>query len=216
MALLVPAILAKSFKEFEEKFNQVSPYCQKIQVDIMDGIFVKNKTIQYQEIPRFQNDIKLELHLMTKDPLSIFQYPKHPAVTTFIFHYEAVADPAAVLAAIPQKLIRGIALNMETPVKVLEKISKDIDLVLLMSIPPGFDGQQLDPRVIEKIGQVKSLRPGIIIEVDGGINNDNASVLTAAGIDQAVVGSYIHKAKDIKRTIAKLMLDLGDIKGVGI
>lgn len=215
MALLVPAILAKSAHSFQEKLNLVSPYCPKIQVDIMDGIFVNNKTIQYQDIPQVAENIKLELHMMTKDPLSIFQYPKHPAVTTFIFHYEAVADPISVLNSIPKKIIRGIAINPETPTKVLEPLSKYVDMILLMSVAPGFDNQPFNPKVIEKIGEIKALRPGLIIEMDGGINKDNASTVSAAGIDQAVVGSELFESHNIKHTITDLMLDLGDMRGVG-
>lgn len=216
MALLVPAILAKSVKEFNQKLEQVAPYCQKIQIDLMDGQFVANKTISYSEIPQVPDNIKLELHLMTKDPLSIFQYPKIPGVSTVIFHYEAVADPAKTLQSMPKWLIKGVAINPDTPTKVLEPLIQDVDLVLLMSVNPGFDGQEFIPETVQKIGEIKAMRPGVIIEMDGGLNAENATMVSDAGIDQAVVGSIIFKSHNIQSTIKDLMINLGDIKGVGI
>ena len=216
MALVVPAILAENSKEYHDKFELVSPYCRKIQVDIMDGIFVPDKTIKYEEIPTYNSPVKLELHLMMKDPLSIFQYPKHPAVNTIIFHYEAVKNPTLVLQSIPERLIKGIAINPETPTSVLLPFVKDIDLVLIMSVHPGKDGQEFAPEVLTKIGEIKAMRPGIIIEMDGGINKTNAQEIAASNIDQAVVGSFLYQKGDIQRTIKELMLDFGDIEGVSL
>lgn len=216
MALLVPAILAKNSKEYHEKFELISPFCRKIHVDLMDGIFVSNKTIKYQEIPTYKSPVKLELHLMMKDPLSIFQYAKHDAVTTIIFHFESVNNPAFVLQSIPDRLIKGVAINPETPASVLLPFVKDIDLVLLMSVHPGADGQEFIPDVMKKIGEIKAMRPGIIIEMDGGINKENASEISINNIDQAVVGSALYESSDTKRTIKELMLDFGDIEGVGL
>ncbi|MDO8513283.1 MAG: ribulose-phosphate 3-epimerase [bacterium] len=216
MALLVPAILAKTAKEFNEKLEMVAPYCHKIQVDIMDGIFVKEKTISVNEIPKFTYPLKIELHLMIKDPLSIFQYEKHPAVSAVIFHYESTDKPAEILQAMPKRIIKGVALNPETPTKVLQPIISQIDMVLLMSVKPGKDGQQFMPNTLVKISEVKNMRPGIIVEVDGGINSENAADIANLGVDQAVVGSTLYGSNNLKRTIKNIMLELGDIEGVAV
>lgn len=216
MSLLVPAILAKTPEEFNEKLNIVAPFCHKVQVDIMDGIFVPNKTIEVSQIPRIDKPIKLELHLMTKDPLSIFQYEKNPAVSTVIFHFEAVSDPVATLKFMPKRLIKGIAINPNTPVKAIEEAIKFADIVLIMSVEPGFDSQEFIEQTFTKITEVKLMRPGIIIEIDGGVNASNAANIANLGADQVVVGSSLYESKNLKHTIKELMLELGDIEGVAI
>ncbi len=214
MPLLIPAILAHTPEEFTEKFNLVSPYCRRIQVDLMDGQFVNNTTISIDQIPRFNTKNKLELHLMMNDPLSILQYEKHPNITAIIFHFEAVKDIEDIIKFLPKNIIKGVALNPETPVRVLEPYLKILDLVLLMSVYPGFAGQQFIPSTLMKIAEIRGMKEGLIIEVDGGISKNNAADIANAGADQLVVGSHIYRAHKPEKMIKDLKLEMGDIEGV--
>ncbi len=204
MALLVPAILSSKRADFQTKLNRLVPHCQRIQIDIMDGKFVDHQTITPQDLPPQPSDVTFELHLMVADPASIISQISKANVSTIIFHYESTKSPADIINLIPPEFGKGIAINPGTPIEKILPYLGGLDLVLVMSVEPGEAGQKFIPSALLKISALHNLKPDLIIEVDGGINLQNAKQVVDAGADQIVVGSGIFKAKNLSETIHKL------------
>ena len=204
MAILIPAILSPNRADFQAKLNQLIPFCQRIQIDIMDGKFVKHQTIMPQDLPPQPSDVTFELHLMVDDPASIISKIFKANVSTIIFHYESTKSPADIINLIPSEFGKGIAINPKTPIEKILPYLGDLDLVLVMSVEPGSAGQKFIPDALLKISALHNLKPDLIIEVDGGIDLKCAKQVVEAGADQIVVGSGIFQAKDLSETIQKL------------
>lgn len=203
MANLIPAILAPDVKEFKRRFDIVKDNFDRLQIDIMDGQFVPNRTIEVNDIPPDISN-NLELHLMVNNPGRAISNLSHPAVKTIIFHIEALKAPQNDIAQINSRYERGIAINPETPLQAIEPLLNLVNLVLIMSVDPGADNQEFIPQTLKKISRLRQTHPNIIIEVDGGINIANVHDISAAGADRLVVGSAIFTAENIPNTIKQL------------
>lgn len=204
MATLVPAILSPNRPDFQTKLKRLLPYCQRIQIDIMDNQFVDHQTIMPEDLPPQPADVIFELHLMVKDPAAVISRISKANVSTIIFHYESTKSPADIINLIPSDFGKGIAINPGTPVEKILPYLGSLDLVLVMSVEPGEAGQKFMPQALLKINTLHNLKPDLIIEVDGGININNAKQVVNAGADQIVVGSGIFKAKNLADTINEL------------
>ncbi len=215
---LVPAILAKNREEFIEKTKAVAPYVKRVQFDIMDGIFVPNKTwgTMVDIIRTWRNlnlKIDYEVHLMVLRPEILIKiFVKHGAERIF-FHFEATKKPQTIIDLIKNNNKRfkkkckiGIAINPGTGVESIEPYLKFIDSVLVMGVNPGWSGQEFQKTALEKIKQIKRLEPRIEIGVDGGVNLKNAKEILSAGADYLVAASAIFESKDIKETIEQFNL----------
>ena len=182
--------------------------------DIMDGKFVPKRTFDYLILAfiRKSTNLKLDVHLMVENPMKVAKdYVKYGA-DSVTFHYESFKDKIQLVNAV-QTLKRlgvkvGVAIKPSTPVNALEHILKYLDIVLVMSVEPGKSGQQFIKESLVKIAFLNKKRQdegyNFLIEVDGGINLINASIVAISGADVLVSGNTIFKSTDRKRTISDL------------
>ncbi|MCJ7572530.1 MAG: ribulose-phosphate 3-epimerase [Candidatus Thermoplasmatota archaeon] len=206
---IIPAIIAKSQKEFEEKINKVKDFVDIIQLDFMDGKFVPNSSINFDfKIP--SSDCVFEAHLMIQDPLKwVEKYYKK--VDTILIHFESCKNPKKVIDIVKKKGKRiGFVLNPETPIDSIQNFLDDINQVLIMTVNPGFYGSPFLPEMIDKIKKLRKKCPNLDIEVDGGITDKTIGLVNEAGANLFVSGSYIVKSDNIKKAIDNLDTIIGE------
>jgi len=209
---IAPSILSSDFAYFGDAVKLAEQGgADYIHIDVMDGHFVPNITIgpsTVEAIKKYTN-LPLDVHLMITDP---DKYAER-----FI---QAGADILTIQAETPIHLHRsvtlikslgakcGVALNPSTPLSLLEYILPEIDLVLIMSVNPGFGGQSFIPQMMNKIKKVRSIIDGlpnnILLEVDGGIKKDNIAAVAQIGVDICVAGSAVYGSDDVKQAIKDL------------
>lgn len=203
---IIPAILAKSYDEFETMARKIEPYADLVQLDIADGDFVANKTIDgYEELQRIETKLDFEVHLMIKNPEYLADKWLKTKALRYWVHCEASEEIDTLLN---QFMVNGkeigFVLNPETDYGVMEPYLDRINLVQFMTVDPGFYGSPFLPQVLEKIRSFHSLYPGKTIQVDGGINPETIKLVEASGTSRAAVGSYIFKSADIKKALEDL------------
>ena len=202
--LVAPSILSADFGHLARDVQAVCEGgCDLIHVDVMDGHFVPNLTIGpvvVEAVARAATK-PLDIHLMVENN-SFFVDLFAPLKPEFIsFHIEEEKHPHRLIQKIRSLGIRpSIVLNPHTLPEEVEFLLEDLDMVLLMSVNPGFGGQKFIPSVIEKAQRLKSLiekrNPDCLIEVDGGVNDVNVKTLAQAGVDVVVAGSFVYKHPD--------------------
>lgn len=206
MVKIIPAILAKTKEEFERKLEIIRPFAQEIQIDVMDGEFVSNATWADTKEIKKMNLPPYEVHLMVSNPENEIEKWVTAEAGRIIFHFEAIDDARVVIQKIKSLgLEAGIAINPETPVSVIANLFDILDAVLVMGVNPGFSGQDLDSRTREKVAEIRKLNQNITIEVDGGVNLDNATDLVKLEVDELVTASAIFSADDPKNAYKKLL-----------
>ncbi|MBD3790104.1 MAG: ribulose-phosphate 3-epimerase [Campylobacterales bacterium] len=211
--LVAPSILSADFGHLAADVEAIcNGGCDLVHVDVMDGHFVPNLTIGPVVVEAVAKAATkpLDIHLMVENN-SFFVDLFAPLKPEFIsFHIEEEKHPHRLVQKIRSLGIRpAIVLNPHTPPEALEFFLEDIDMVLLMSVNPGFGGQKFIPSVIEKAKRLKQLilqkNPKCLIEVDGGVNGENVKLLEEAGVDIVVAGSYVYgHPKGIAEAIATL------------
>ncbi|MEO1928290.1 MAG: ribulose-phosphate 3-epimerase [Nautiliaceae bacterium] len=209
---IAPSILSADFGNLAEDVKKVSEArADFIHVDVMDGHFVPNMTMgpMIVEAVKKATNVPLDIHFMVENiPFFIDMY-KHLKPEFISFHIEEEKHINRVIQKIRNEDIRpAVVLNPATPIYLLEYIVSDVDMVLLMSVNPGFGGQKFIPSVIDKIKELRDLaskkNPNLLIEVDGGVNDKNAKLLKEAGADILVAGSFVFKSDDYKKAIESL------------
>ena len=200
---IIPAIIAKSNKEMERLIDSVKEYVERIQLDFMDGKFVDNKSLDFNlNLPDFKGHY--ESHLMVKDP-SDFIKNQITKIDNFIVHYESDIDLENIISYIKEKDKKvSIAINPDTKVKDIEKYINMIDMVLVMTVVPGFYGSKFLPEMLKKVKLLRKLRSDLIIEVDGGMNYEHILLAKNAGTNRFGSGSFIMKANNKKNRINKI------------
>jgi ribulose-phosphate 3-epimerase len=206
---IAPSILSADYSRLGEEVQAVEKAgADYIHVDVMDGHFVPNITIgpAVVESLRRRTTLPLDVHLMIQNPDEFLEAFIQAGAGILTVHVEACPDFRAILTAIKRKGARaGISLNPATPVALVEPALEYADLVLVMTVNPGFGGQQLIPAVLPKVEQLRSLidRKGwdLELEVDGGIKVDNIRTLAQAGADVFVSGSGIFNSSDYGKMI---------------
>jgi len=211
--LVAPSILSADFGKLNEEVKAICDGgCDYVHVDVMDGHFVPNLTIGPVVVDAVAkaSTKPLDIHLMVENN-SFFVDLFAPLKPEFIsFHIEEEKHPHRLIQKIRSLGIRpAITLNPHTPPQSIEFLLEDVDMVLLMSVNPGFGGQKFIPNVIERVKYLKSLiekrNPTCLIEVDGGVNDENVQMLADVGVDMVVAGSFVYKhPKGIATAIAAL------------
>ena len=210
--LIAPSLLAADFGNLERDCKMVnSSQADWFHIDIMDGIFVPNISIGMpilKAIAKYATK-PLDVHLMIVDPDRYIETFAELGSDILTVHYEACKHLHRSLQAIKAKKIKaGVALNPHTPVSLLEPIIEEIDVVCLMSVNPGFSGQSFIENTYEKVSELKAiiLKKGTatLIEIDGGVTDENAPQLIEAGADVLVAGSYVFSAANPVENIAGL------------
>ena len=210
--LIAPSLLAADFGNLERDCKMVnSSEADWFHIDIMDGIFVPNISIGMPILKAIAKHATkpLDVHLMIVDPDRYIDTFAELGSEILTVHYEACTHLHRSLQAIKAKGMKaGVALNPHTPVSLLEPIIKEIDVVCLMSVNPGFGGQSFIESTYEKVSELKAIihkkRTGTLIEIDGGVTDKNASQLIEAGADVLVAGSYVFSAANPVENIAEL------------
>lgn len=212
MTMIAPSILSADFMRLGEEIKAAEKAgAHMLHIDIMDGHFVPNLTIGPAVVAAIRKitEMPLDVHLMISDPdryLADFIAAGSDYLTV---HCEAAVHLHRTVQSIKERGIRaGVSLNPATPVSQLENIIGDIDLVLLMSVNPGFGGQKFIPATLNKIRAVKRMiqeaDSPALIEIDGGVKTDNAKGIAGAGADILVMGSAFFESGDYRKTMEKL------------
>lgn len=211
---IIPTILVNNFEEAKKRIKAVEKYVHWVQLDVMDGVFVNNKTWNEPlDLRDFKTRAKLEVHLMIQKPEEVID-DWLEAVERIIIHYESSEKIEELIEKVHKnKKEIGIALNPETRISVLEPFlprhgkgrgKKDLDLILFMTVQPGWGGQEFKEEVLAKIKDLRKLWPKGNIEVDGGMNPENAQKAVKSGANMICAGTYIFKNKNIKQAIEDL------------
>ncbi len=210
--LIAPSLLSANFanlqKDIEIINNSEADY---FHIDVMDGVFVPNISFGFPVIKQINALAKkpLDVHLMIVNPDNYIEEFKKYGANILTVHYEACNHLHRTIQNIKENGMKaGVSLNPHTSVNVLQDVINDIDIVLIMSVNPGFGGQKFIENTYNKIKQCKELieknNAKTLIEVDGGVNNLNTGKLVESGADILVAGNYIFKSDDMQETIALL------------
>lgn len=209
---IAPSLLAADFGNLQRDVEMVnSSVADWHHLDIMDGIFVPNISYGMPVVAAIAKHAKkpLDVHLMITDPDRYISTFARLGAANLTVHYEACTHLHRTVQAIRNEGMKaGVALNPHTPVCLLEDIITDLDLVLIMSVNPGYGGQSFIANTYEKIKGLKTLigqkNARALIEIDGGVNTENARRLRTAGADVLVAGSFVFNSEDPLSTIAGL------------
>ena len=206
MKQIIPSLIAKTQKELEKRFDRIKNYSKVFHLDIMDGKFVKNKSLFFDfTLPKKR--FKYEAHLMVKNP-ELWVKKHWKKSNLIIFHIESLKNGAEVKNLI--KLIKskrkkvGICINPKTKIKKIINYLNLIDRVLVMTVTPGKYGGKFLPDTLKKVKYIKKLKPKLDIEIDGSVNLKTINRASNSGANSFVVGSILQKSKNPKKAIDDL------------
>ena len=207
--IISPSILSADFVNLERDIKRVEDAgADWLHIDVMDGHFVPNITIGVPVVKSIKQvaSIPLDVHLMIENPQKHVEAFKNAGADIITFHYEAVEDVLAVIKLVKSHGIKaGLSIKPQTPAKDIFKFLPELDLVLIMTVEPGFGGQEFMHDCAQKITEIKQQAPdNLIIQVDGGINNITGHICTSLGANSLVAGNYIYGHKDIAQAIKSL------------
>lgn len=209
---LAPSVLSADFANLLNSCKKVeNAGCEYLHLDVMDGHFVPNITFGAPIIKNLRKDIKMvfDAHLMITDPDKFIPDLVDAGCDIITVHQEACTHLHRTIQNIKSYNVKaGVVLNPATPVEMIKHILPDVDMVLLMSVNPGFGGQKFIPEVLEKVKTLRKMIDerglDIEIEVDGGVNSQNIKSLVDAGADVLVAGSAIFNNEDIDLAVMNL------------
>ncbi len=212
MAIISPSVLACDFANIQSEVEMVNnSTADWFHIDIMDGVFVPNISFGFPVMAAMAKHATkpLDVHLMIVNPDQYITHCKKAGAEWVTVHYEACTHLHRTIQAIKAEGMKaGVALNPHTPVSVLEEIISELDLVLIMSVNPGFGGQSFIEAAVDKVAKLKKLindkGAHTLIEVDGGVNDKTGKQLIDAGADALVAGSYVFKSENPTATIEVL------------
>lgn len=212
MAKVAPSILSADFSKLGADVQEICEFgADYIHVDVMDGAFVPNISFGAGVMKSLNNvaTIPYDVHLMIEDPDRYIEDFVTPNTEFITVHQEACRHLDRTIQHIHSTGVKaGVALNPATPIVMMEDVLDKVDMILIMSVNPGFGGQKFIPRALEKIRRLDEIRKAngydFVIEVDGGVNLQNCEELKSVGTDILVAGSAVFKAESRKEAIAVL------------
>ncbi|MBI5037982.1 MAG: ribulose-phosphate 3-epimerase [Candidatus Kerfeldbacteria bacterium] len=205
MATIIPGILTDSLAEAQRQLDRLVGLVEWAQIDFMDGLFVPAQSITAEEANTLMTDLKLEAHLMVRDPEAWATLLSPTLFRRVYFHVEALADPTELIRQLREAgFLIGCAVNLGTPLDRYREYVELVDNVLFMGVPSGAQGQAFDPRVIETIKAFILEFPDHQIGIDGGMTLQTIDQAANAGVDDIIVGSAISHSDNVSETIQAL------------
>lgn len=204
MVSIAPSMLGADFGRMREAAELVAPHSSYLHMDVMDGHFVPNLTMGVDLVKALNGIAPLDVHLMITDPVDFIDDFYDAGAEIISIHVEA-NNPKEALVKINEKNIKsGIAFNPSTPKEKIIPYLDIADMILVMSVEPGYCGQSFHENAIDRVKYFKTNYPNKIIEVDGGVSTQNSAILGKNGADILVAGSAIFKSNDPIQTIAEM------------
>ncbi|WP_026464503.1 ribulose-phosphate 3-epimerase [Adhaeribacter aquaticus] len=210
--IIAPSILAADFANIQSEIEMLNQsQAEWIHIDVMDGLFVPNISFGFPILEAVHKHATktLDVHLMIADPGRYITQFKNAGADVITVHAEACTHMHRNIQQIKDLGVKaGVALNPHTPIQVLENVIEELDLVLIMSVNPGFGGQKFIQNTYRKVKETKQLIEAAgsktLIEIDGGVNQENAAMLLQSGADVLVAGSFVFSSPDPIKTISSL------------
>lgn len=209
--IISPSILSADFANLERDIKKVEKFVPWLHIDVMDGLFVPNISIGIPVVKSIRKvtNLFLDTHLMIENPIRYVDNFIEAGSDLITFHYEASRENTIkTIEKIKEKNKKaGISIKPKTSVNEIKNYINQVDLVLIMSVEPGFGGQKFIEETLNKVDEIKkySTNPNLIIQFDGGINDKTAKQCITKGANSLVAGNYIYKADNIEEAVKSLV-----------
>lgn len=204
MSQIIPTIFSRNKKEFDERLKKLARISRSLQVDIMDGKFVKAKSVKISDIPKLPKNHVFEAHLMVKNPEKYIKTLKQKGFKKIIFHFNS-GDNVKIIAMIKEAKMKAfIAINPEDKIKDFCYLLELVDGILVMGVHPGKEHQKFIQKTLNKIKEINKItnKP---IQIDGGVNLETIKSLKKAGVSIFNSGSFVSEAENPEKAINSLL-----------
>ena len=206
--IISPSILSADFANLEADIKRVEPYVPWLHIDVMDGHFVPNISIGVPVVKSIRKitNLFLDTHLMIENPIKYVDAFVDAGSDLITFHFEATKDKTLeTIEKIKSRGVKvGLSIKPKTSVDEIKEYISLVDMILVMTVEPGFGGQKFMEDCAAKIAQIKEIKKDILVQVDGGINDKTAIICKNLGVDSLVAGNYIYSAADVKKAIENI------------